>query len=321
MVSVVVATYNGEKYIEAQLRSILDQTLTADEVLIFDDGSTDATVETVSRFIEENSLNSWKLIKNKHNKGYCKNFLEGAMQTKGDFVFFSDQDDLWHKEKLETMTKVLQNDDELKAICCACDLIDSKGNKIGSAENIGVLFTKNDDSIDIFDAQKFVGRSFIRGCSLGFRRELLGFITPIDLKGLLSHDWLVTFTAALVGKCGVLNRVLMSYRCHGENTSFGDRKYGNTALQKRIEALECSVDGHLFVLENADSYPNMTECLIKKVKEHISFERKRVDYLKNGGCMRFFRCFFALQNYKCYHGSLKGAVRVFAGDFLYRKKM
>ena len=148
----------------------------------------------------------------------------------------------------------------------------------------------------------------------------MGLIAPLELKGILSHDWLVTFTAALVGKCGVFNRVLMSYRCHGENTSFGERKYGTEALKKRIDALECSIDGHCFVLENSDSYPNMTESLKKKLNKHIVFERKRADYLKNGGFGKLLKCFFAINNYNCYHGNFKGALRVFAGDFLYRKR-
>ena len=87
MISVVIATYNGEKYIEAQLRSVFMQSKLVDEVLIFDDGSTDGTVESVNRFIAENGCNGWRLIQNKENKGYCKNFLEGAKTAKGDIIF------------------------------------------------------------------------------------------------------------------------------------------------------------------------------------------------------------------------------------------
>ena len=319
MISVVIATYNGQKYIEEQLRSVLLQTARPDEVLIFDDGSTDATAEIVSRFIEQNGCDGWHLILNEQNKGYCLNFLEGALNTKGDLIFLCDQDDVWHPEKIEVMSEAMRADSDIMALCCACDLIDGQGNAISDSGNIGVLFSNNDGGIEEFATERFVGRSFIRGCSMGFKRELLGHIAPLELKGLLSHDWLITFTAALNGKCAVLNRVLMSYRCHDSNTSFGQRKYGQKALQKRTEALECSVDGHKFILENADCYPKMTDALKQRIKKHIAFENKRVEYLKNGGIKNIFKCFLALYGYKCYYGSFASGVRVFLGDFSYRK--
>ncbi len=319
MISVVIATYNGEKYIEAQLRSVLSQTLSADEVLIFDDGSTDNTVDTVNRFIASNDCHGWQLIQNKENKGYCRNFLEGVLSTKGDMIFLCDQDDVWHPEKLELMAMAMKEDQDLKALCCACELIDQDGNTLHQANNIGVLFSKNDGSITAFEPEQFVGRSFIRGCSVGFKRELLALLAPLELNGLLSHDWLITFTAALTGKCAVLNRVLMSYRCHGENTSFGERQYGEKALKKRVEGITGSVDGHRYILDNADCYPNMTEALIKSLQKHVMFENKRIEYLTNGGIVKFVRCAFAIRSYKCYYGSIGGAVRVLLGDFSYRK--
>ena len=321
MISVVIAVFNGEKYIEAQLRSILTQTLPPEEVLIFDDGSTDDTVNIVSRFVEENACMGWKLYINSENKGYCRNFLEAVLSAKGEIIFLCDQDDVWYPERIETMVSVTERNPEIAALCCSCDVIDGKGEKIVDPGNIGMLFSENDGSIEYFAADRFVGRSFIRGCSVCFRRELSAYLVPMELKGLLSHDWLITFTAALVGKCAVLNTVLMSYRCHGENNSFGEREYGEAALKRRIEALEYSCDGHSFLLENADSYANMTDKLKVKIKKHIAFERRRIAYLKNGGFKNCLACFFSLNSYKCYYGSIKGAIKVFSGDVIYRKSV
>lgn len=320
MISVVIATYNGEKYIEAQLRSVLSQSMSPEEVLIFDDGSTDSTVEVVSRFIEENGCNGWRLFLNEENKGYCKNFLEGALKASGDYVFFCDQDDVWLPDKIKETVNALRNDEELLAVCCAAEVIDGDGNVIDVPKNIGVFFDKDDGSILPFTPTQFVGRSFVRGCSVGFKREVLGFVTPMELKGLLSHDWLITFTAALLGRCAVLNRRLLKYRCHGENTSFGQRRFGMAALNKRIEAIDCSVNGHSFILENCDVYPNMTEGLKRKLESHVAFEQKRISFLKNGGLINFLNCFFALSRYKCYYGDFKGAVKVFLGDISYRSR-
>lgn len=319
MISVVIATYNGEKYIEAQLRSVFMQSKTVDEVLIFDDGSTDGTVETVNRFIAENGCNGWRLIQNKENKGYCKNFLEGAKTAKGDIIFLADQDDVWHFEKVAEMTAVLESDMEIKALCCSCDLINGNDEPISDPGNIGMLFSRNDGSVEMFSPEKFIGRSFIRGCSVGFKGEILKFIEPIELKGLLSHDWLITFTAALKGKCAVLNKVLMSYRCHGENTSFGERNFGVEALQKRIKTLKYSIEGHNFILNNADKY--FADIKIKKkLQKQIKFESSRIEYLKLGKFKSFLKCAFSILNYRCYYGSVVKGIRVFAGDILYRKR-
>lgn len=318
MVSVVIATYNGEKYIEAQLRSVFMQSKPVDEVLIFDDGSTDGTVDVVNRFIEENRCNGWKVIQNKENKGYCRNFLEGVKTAKGDIVFLADQDDVWHSEKVAEMTAVLQGDTEIKALCCSCDLINGKGEPIVDPGNIGVLFSKNDGSVETFSVEMFIGRSFIRGCSVAFKSEILQYVEPIELKGLLSHDWLITFTAALKGKCAVLNKILMSYRCHGENTSFGEREFCVETLQKRIDALECSVAGHSFILNNAEIYPADNSVKLK-LKKQIEFENIRINYLKTGKVLMLFKCAFSILKYRCYYGSVIKGFKVFVGDILYRK--
>ena len=315
MISVVVAAYNGEKFIEAQLRSLVLQSKPADEVLIFDDGSTDSTVEIVKSFIKENNCNGWTFIENAENKGYCKNFLEGIKIAKGDIIFFCDQDDVWHKEKIAEMTAVLNGQPEIKALCCCCDLIDGEGKPIENPGNIGVLFSKNDGSIEAFSPKEFIGRSFIRGCSVGFKRELLQYIEPIELKGLLSHDWLITFIASLTGRCAVLNKVLMSYRCHGENTSFGERKYGKTALDKRINALRYSVLGHKYILNIADD-----KKLERKIKNQMVFENKRIAYLENGGPGAFVKCALSVLKYRCYYKSAPKGFRVFIGDILYRNR-
>lgn len=319
MISVVIATYNGEKYIEAQLRSVFMQSKLVDEVLIFDDSSTDGTVDVVSRFIEEHDCNGWSLIQNEENKGYCKNFLEGVKTAKGDIIFLADQDDVWYPEKVAEMTAVLESDIEIKALCCGCDLINGNDELIVTPGNIGMLFSKNDGSVEIFSPEKFIGRSFIRGCSVAFKSELLQFVEPIELKGLLSHDWLITFSAALQGKCAVLNKVLMSYRCHGENTSFGEREFGVEALQKRIDALKYSIEGHSFILKNADKYPADIK-IKKKLQKQINFENKRIEYLKSGKFKRFFKCAFSILNYRCYYGSVIKGFKVFVGDILYRNR-
>ena len=107
--SVVMATYNGEKYLKEQLDSIFCQTKPVDEVIICDDGSKDGTIEIIEKYITEKNLNlSWKLIKNKKNLGYADNFHQGLALATGEYIFFADQDDVWCEDKVEEMTKVME---------------------------------------------------------------------------------------------------------------------------------------------------------------------------------------------------------------------
>ena len=114
--SVVIATYNGEDYIEEQLETIKDQTRVVDEVLIFDDLSQDDTALLVNDFIEKYALSNWKLVINEVNKSYSRNFFEGVSQATGDIVFCCDQDDIWDKKKIEAMTACFEENPKIQVL-------------------------------------------------------------------------------------------------------------------------------------------------------------------------------------------------------------
>lgn len=130
-ISVCMGLYNGEKYIEEQLLSILEQTKAPEEVILCDDNSTDNTVELVQDFIARHQLQeSWKLYQNKENKGYPGNFYYVMSLCLGDIVFLADQDDIWHKEKLEKMVTAMEQCPDAKVICCKFGLIDDGGKDL-----------------------------------------------------------------------------------------------------------------------------------------------------------------------------------------------
>ncbi|GHU37217.1 glycosyl transferase family 2 [Bacilli bacterium] len=106
-ISCVIATYNGERYIVEQLESLLHQTHQFEEVLLFDDCSTDRTVEIVKEFIHEKHLNNWSISINEVNKGFSRNFFDGLQKATGDFIFLCDQDDIWYSDKVQSMTDIM----------------------------------------------------------------------------------------------------------------------------------------------------------------------------------------------------------------------
>lgn len=87
MISVAMTTYNGQKYVEEQLLSIINQTKSVDEIIIVDDKSSDETVKVIKQFIIDNSTFNIVLIQNNENLGYRRNFKKAMSMAKGDYIF------------------------------------------------------------------------------------------------------------------------------------------------------------------------------------------------------------------------------------------
>ena len=110
MISVAIATYNGQEFIKEQLLSILNQTMPVDEIVICDDQSSDDTV----RIIQELLCDKIYLYQNEKNLGNKLNFKKAPSYCKGDYIFLCDQDDIWKPNKVQTMIEIMQNHLEIK---------------------------------------------------------------------------------------------------------------------------------------------------------------------------------------------------------------
>ncbi len=133
MISIYLCTYNGARYIKKQLKSIFNQTVRADEVLISDDSSTDGTFEVVEHFIKIHQLeSSWHILKNDPPLGYPQNFYEGIRRCKNEFIFFADQDDIWVPQKIEIMINQMNKNPKINLLACDYYAIDKNDKKIRS---------------------------------------------------------------------------------------------------------------------------------------------------------------------------------------------
>lgn len=108
-ISVILCTYNGEKYLKEQLDSIIAQTYPLHEIIIQDDGSTDSTVEICKEY--EATYPQIHLFQNECNLGYNLNFKSAAMRATGDYVAISDQDDVWFPTKIEKQVSTIGTND------------------------------------------------------------------------------------------------------------------------------------------------------------------------------------------------------------------
>ena len=130
-ISVCMGVYNGAAYIEEQLSSIAQQTRQADQVILCDDGSADASATVIEAFIEQQGASGeWTLYRNEQNKGYPLNFYYAMSLCDGEVVFLADQDDIWAPQKIEKMSAILAKHPQIMALCCKFGLIAADGKDL-----------------------------------------------------------------------------------------------------------------------------------------------------------------------------------------------
>ena len=259
-ISIAMTTYNGERYITEQLESIKNQTLKADEVVIFDDASTDGTAKMVSEYIDDNNLDGWQLFVNKSNLGYKENFYQAIESTTGDIIFLCDQDDIWHSNKIEIMAGLFENNPKIAALNTGFGEIDKGGKKIYSRKRFSrvnhnlIRGSIKPNTLRRFEFDDIIWRNISPGCTAAISRECKEMFIE-HYSRMCPHDWELNIFASLVSGLFFFNSELTDYRLHEGNTigmiklSMQERlslKAGKERRNKRAEN-EC---------ERADYYYN-----------------------------------------------------------------
>lgn len=239
MVSVVMAIYNGEKYILEQLESIRLQTRIPDEVILMDDCSTDHTAEVVRGYLKEKELN-WIFIQSEENKGYIANFTEALRYANGDIIFLADQDDIWEKNKIAWMERKLIEDNRILALNTGFECIDGESKHLPArnpifTSNHGLMICKNvrKNSLVKIKPDYNLCYNISMGCTMAFRKELLDDFYRTEALSLLPHDWKLNLLAALKGGLFFWNVPCIRYRIHTENTT-GIKTDYNLSVDYRV---------------------------------------------------------------------------------------
>jgi glycosyltransferase involved in cell wall biosynthesis len=217
-VSVVVATYNGAEFLARQLESILAQTHAPSEIIVSDDGSSDSTLDIVTKFQNATPGKggpTWRVLLRKKPLGVAGNFASALAVAKGDLVAFADQDDVWEANKLEAL---IPHFDDARTLLAHSDalLIDAKGRETGSLMRALRLTARERSALRggrALDA--LLRRNLVTGATMMIRRSLLETALPIP-AGWIHDEWLALI-AALQGGVVFDQRPLVRYRQHGAN--------------------------------------------------------------------------------------------------------
>ena len=249
LISIALCTYNGEKFLQEQMDSILAQTYQKLEIIVVDDCSTDETIDIVNVYAEKDSR--IKLFRNEVNLGFNKNFERALGLTSGEYIAICDQDDIWLPQKLQRLLDNIKNN----------WLIFSNSSYVGGLKQ-GKLLNK----FKLPESYKgILLRNHVTGHTSIMHRDFLNCVLPFPKAGY--YDWWMGFVASYHHKIAFLDEVLTLYRVHAGSVVQSRLDAGNVKKQEFENTLK--------MLEAFSDYKNLK-----------SGDKTFIDQLKNAYQLR-----------------------------------
>jgi len=267
LVSVIMCTYNGSRFIDEQVASIVQQDYPNIEIIITDDCSTDDTYTKLLAWQEKDPRVT--VIQNETNLGYNKNFEQAIQRGKGELIALSDQDDIWLPQKISKEVAAFTSDDIV--------LVHNRSVRIENGHfDYNKAFLQHHFEGD--DTRKLFFFNQVMGHDMLLRRSLVKHIVPIP--PLMSYDWWITVIATCYGRIVSVEDFLVHHRIHGSNNFFS-----NNAASKKKE-LDLADTLKLFAAipalkPNAKAYlQELIPLLEQQTKEgKVSFNRSLFKFL------------------------------------------
>ncbi len=329
-VSVLIATYNGARFIEQQLESIRQQTRPANEVLIWDDGSTDTTVAIVQTYIQRHRLTHWSIKINTVNLGSAMNILAHISEPVGEFVYFADQDDIWHPEKVRVMTQHLVDKPDVVMVVSRTDNVDEFGHaslersvarRVNSGSRIHRRSLRQTEYLTLDD---FIGYTSVPLHAMCVRSSFLQEVASAgeypSLNNSLGPDWYIGLLSTVMGRCLLIADRLVHRRVHGANISLGGLRK-ETALsvnaERRILMLTEAGHAHRAILANEQLAGHLEPNQRLAINGMADFLDRRAIFTEKPSIKR---ALVLLSKYKCYlesAGTLRHSLRMWVTDIMY----
>ena len=231
-VSVLIDTYNHEKFIEQAITSVLEQDFPASdwEIIVVDDGSTDRTPEIVARFEPQ-----VRLLR-KQNGGQASAFNLGIPQCRGEIIAFLDGDDWWTKDKLSEIIPVFEANPDIGGVGHGCLMVDTAGNLLTTTApdktyRLGVK--------SVADARLYAQlRCFFGTSKVAYRKSQLDRVLPIPEAAIIEADEFLFTTIPCLADVIALEQSLFYYRLHGEN-NFMAGGSSEKRMRRKYDSLVC----------------------------------------------------------------------------------
>jgi Glycosyltransferases involved in cell wall biogenesis len=222
MIAILMATYNGEKYIKEQLDSILNQTYKDITCFIHDDGSTDGTIDIIKKYAEDYP-DKVRIVEGEPTGGSKNNFLFLLKEVEADYYMFSDQDDVWLPHKISTLKSGLDEIEQELGDKAADTPVMVFGDMKVVDEKLDVIndsfIRYNDLDTENLSINRLVVQNVVAGCTALFNRKLRDEgLKYKNQEKLRWHDWWLVLIASGKGKIAFHNESLQLYRQHNDNS-------------------------------------------------------------------------------------------------------
>lgn len=233
MIDILMAVYNGEKYISEQIESLLRQSCVDWRLLVSDDCSEDETVKIIKRYMEMYP-NKITLYENKTNTGSAgKNFLGLLEKSSGEYVMFCDQDDVWKNDKIAaTIDKMWAmeqeyGDDMPILVHTDLEVVNENLSLVNKS-----MFEMQKLDYNRTSLNELVVQNIVTGCTVMINRALINRLEIMPEK-IAVHDWWLGVMASIYGKIGFVEKATILYRQHGENSCGAQDMYSSQYIRRR----------------------------------------------------------------------------------------
>ena len=292
MISVVLATYNGEKFIIEQLDTLYGQTRLPDEVIIGDDCSSDKTVEIIKEYIQKHELEKTvRIIENYKNKGYARNFIDLSMEAKGDYIFFCDQDDIWDKDKIKSMCMILEGNNDIKLLCSNLEpFYDGEGGRKWDQKDLDAM--TNDGSVERPEMDYFNFFCQRSGCTMCVRRDFLHQIAPYWVQEW-AHDDFVWKMSIVTNNCFIYQYCSLKRRMHDNNASsmkIRTRAWRISQIRNQLKQYE-SFDNYYKKMNEDDSKKKIIDRNVRCAKRRLLLLEKRNPLMWLSLLLKYRNCY------------------------------
>ena len=299
-VDILLATYNGEKYLREQIDSILNQTHTEFRLLISDDGSTDGTREILKEYKEKDARID--VFFQENNLGVVKNFEFLLEKVEAKYYMFSDQDDIWKETKIEKSLNKIEEGFDL--VYSDLEVVD---------ENLNVTYSSYWKLKGIYNKIKKYNNfeslylnNFITGCTMISKKELINSFMPLpNTSKFVLHDYWISLIISQNGKIAYIEEPLIKYRQHKNNKVGSKKKTDELKSIDEIRSLFIQVKKEHFsvFIENENKFKSEEiRKLNKKALEYYEMleSKKNINFKGWGLFIKLYKyegLSYSLQNF------------------------
>ncbi|MFT7009302.1 MAG: glycosyltransferase involved in cell wall biosynthesis [Colwellia sp.] len=280
MIDVLLATYNGELFLKEQIDSILNQEMVEVRLLVRDDGSTDSTLDILNQYSDERlSI----ITDGLGNLGVAENFRVLMKNSTSEYIFFSDQDDIWLPNKVITLIEEISkhNQDEPLLSYSFGNVVDKNLNQIND-------FITIESHIKTMSDILFINGG-IQGCAMAINKQLLDLYLSNNIKPYM-HDQLITLLAIGFGQISFVNKPLFLYRQH-DNNVIGNKK--RTLTDRFFNFLKDRSEVYLLRDDSVDTIKKFNTLYNGKLSDYDLSVIKKFIYLADNDVNIFIIAFYA----------------------------